>query len=305
MSEYTTRPSVRTVAASPQNTDSGNGATAAGIVLAGTAVVALLRAAGQAWAATRMTGTGGAAAPPLTSVLIQSPAALREQFSIEERQAAAALLAGPHTRAEALKMATAAALERTPFHAIGTSLDAPVAALAAARDIAEVEQARARLLEAIERDHLGVFVQRVSEAAATASREAGFVDVEVTRSADGASARVIATDKAGRCLVSEVTPDAMGQVSLATEAVGITDGSCHTALNNFNTALERLGLQSGRPERTTTGGVCELAFAREFLRSRGRAPVRHPAPTGSSEASIELSRRRAQNRRPDRTRTNS
>jgi len=304
MSEYTSRPRVRTIAASPQNTDYGSEVATVGIVLAGAAVVTLLRAAGQAWAATRSTENAGAAAPQ-ASGLLHSPAALREQFSSEEQQAAAALLAERHTPADALKIATAVALERTPFHAIGRSLDAPVAALAAARDVAEVKHAREWLLQAIERDHLSVFVEHVSEAAATASRSAGFEDVEVRRGADGASARIIATDQAGRSLVSEVTLDAKGEVSLATEAVGITDGSCHSALDDFNTALESLHVRSGRPERTTTGGVCELAFARDFLRSSRGLRVRPTLTNRSAEVSTGLSRRRAQNRLMDRTRAKS
>lgn len=303
MSEYTTRPHVRTVTASPQNTGSGSGAAvAAGAILAGAAVVALLRATGQAWASTR--SMEASAPTPRSFGVVESPAALRDQFSTEERQAAAALLANHHTPADALKMATLHALERIPFRAHALNLDAPVAALARAQDVAEVERARSWLLQAMERDHLGVFVQHLSEAAAAASREAGFETVEVRHGADGTSARIIATDAAGRSLVSEIAPDTTGEVNLATEAVGIMDGSCHTALDDFDAALEHLGVRSGRPARTTTGGVCETAFAREFLRTRARIAPR-PAAVHSSAGSTELSRRRAQNHRSDTTRTKS
>ncbi len=297
MSEYTTRPRVRTVAASPQNASSAGTAAAAGLVLAGVAVAALLRAAGRAWNATRA-NQASAVSQASGQGLLHSPRRLREQFSAEERQAAAALLAEHRTPAEAMKLATAVALDRTPLHTYAASLEGPVAELIAARDVAAVEEARRRLLRAVERDHLQAFVAQLSEAAAAASRDAGFESIEVRPGADATSNRIIATDPAGRSLVSEVAPDESGEVNLATEAVGITDGTCHTALDRFDAALERRGVRSGPPRRVTTGGVCELAFAREFLRRRGTGRARRSAAPTMAPHSSELSRRRTQNNRP-------
>lgn len=310
MSEYTTRSRVRAVSVAPQIENSAPGVAATGAVLAGAAIVALLRAAGQAWASTRTTESTGISAAG-SSGTVQAPATLRSRFSEEERLAAATLLSN-HTPADALKLATLQALECTPFQAHASNLKAPAAALAAAQTVNEVERARAALLGAIEKDHLGFFVQHLTQAAATASREAGFEGVEVKHDAIDSATRIIATDAAGRSLISEVSLDATGEISLATEAVGIIDGSCHTALDRFDAALERLGVRSASPCRTTTGGVCELAFARQelpaILRNRAHAGTpTNPEPRLSEprDTSRELSRRRTLNSSLPRIRSKS
>jgi hypothetical protein len=290
MSEYTTRPSVRTIAATPQTAGAG-AAAMVGLVIAG-----------QSTSVAHDQRTS-----PASAAALDSPRSLREQFAAREREAAAALLAARHSPADALKMATAAALELTPFHASGASLDGPVAALIAARDVAAVERARSTLLDVIEQDHLRGFVHQLTHVAADASREVGFDTIEIRPSGDGTAARIIATDPGGRTLVSEVARDHAGEINLATEVLGVSDGSCHATLDRFDAAVERRGVRSGPPQRVTTGGVCELAFAREELvtilrrrpRRAGQPAARSTTARPSSDDADRLSRRRAQGQRTD------
>ena len=291
MSEYTTRPEVRVVTAASQS-DVSAGVVAASVAV-GAVVAGLFRSAALALEATRVDSVNGRDVAAPADVLL-SPKGLREQFAAEQQAAAELLLAEPRSRLDALKLATGLALQRTPYRTCGTSLEAPVAALLAAHDVDALRAAQVNLMVAVERGHTEVFIQHLSVAAAEASRAAGFEAVEIRPATNGLSARVIATDLAGRSLVSEVSRDRTGDVRLATEAVGITDGSCHAALDAFDDSLDRGGVRSGSPERTTTGGVCELPFAREFLRHR--SPALKAKPHRAPDVSSGESERRPQPR---------
>jgi hypothetical protein len=84
----------------------------------------------------------------------------------------------------------------------------------------------------------------------------------------------VATDPAGRSLVTEIGTLPSGEASLTTEVVGVRDGSCGQILDRFDATLERLGVHAGPPQRRSTGGVCELAAARDLLRKKALGSVR-------------------------------
>jgi hypothetical protein len=85
---------------------------------------------------------------------------------------------------------------------------------------------------------------------------------------------VIATDPAGRSLVTEIGTLPSGEASLATEVVGVRDNSCGQILDRLDAILERLGVHAGPPQRKSTGGVCELAAARDLLRKKALGSAR-------------------------------
>lgn len=154
--------------------------------------------------------------------------------------------------------------------------------LHAAQTGPEALSARRALLDSLEQAHQDLFARALSEACALASSSAGFERAETLRC--GHVLRVVATDSKGRALVSEIRPNAEGEYDLATEVVGVSDGSCHALLDRFDQSLEHLGVRSGPPQRRVTGGVCELAAARDLLRKKALGSVRRAQrlnqPTG-------------------------
>jgi hypothetical protein len=79
---------------------------------------------------------------------------------------------------------------------------------------------------------------------------------------------------------------------MATEVVGISDGSCHAILDGFDRALEAQGVRAGPPRRKYTGGVCQLAAAQEFVRRKVRKSS--PPPAQQVQPGEEQAVRRAQ-----------
>jgi hypothetical protein len=90
--------------------------------------------------------------------------------------------------------------------------------------------------------------------------------------------RLIASDPAGRTLVTEIRTGGNGDVGLETEVVGVSDGSCHEILDAFDRSLEAEGIRSAPSQRKFTGGVCELAAAREFVRRKVKRPTTQAPP---------------------------
>ena len=116
--------------------------------------------------------------------------------------------------------------------------------LQAARTEAEALAARGALLDSLEQAHRELFAHSLSEACALASSSAGFERIETCHS--GQMLRVVATDSKGRALISEIRPNGEGEYDLATEVVGVSDGSCHSystasiaASNNWACAVDR------------------------------------------------------------------
>lgn len=133
--------------------------------------------------------------------------------------------------------------------------------LCEARTEEEVHAGRAELNLTLRQGHQQVLAERLTVACRNAAVQTGFQPL-ATDKTDGGR-RMSAVDWAGRLLVTEIQIGNDGNVSLATETVGITDGSCQGVLDSFEEALEREGVRSSSPERKSTGGICELAAAQK------------------------------------------
>jgi hypothetical protein len=145
------------------------------------------------------------------------------------------------------------------------SLEHPLASLMNAKTLDEVRMAQEVLTDTVRSGHRKVFEKGLILACKNALHQVGFHSVE-TGKGPFVGSRVIGTDAAGRALVVEIRPRENGDPRLAAEVVGIRDGSCHQILDAFEIALSKQGVQYTRPQRKSTGGVCELDAAKDFLR---------------------------------------
>jgi len=99
--------------------------------------------------------------------------------------------------------------------------------------------------------------------------------------------RIVATDNTGRGIVTEIRPDRNGQILLESEVIGVKDNSCQSLMEEFDRALEAGGVQSRASDRRATGGVLQLASAREFLRKKVECAKRRlRRPTQASPAKV-------------------
>lgn len=162
------------------------------------------------------------------------------------------------------------------------ALEQPLAALLSATTVAETHEAQKALTETVRAGHQQLFTRGLTHACAKACEKIGFSDVETTLGPLG-EVRVIATDSKGRSLVAEVQKAKNGDPALAAEVVGVRDGSCHEILDAFEKALAVQGVRYTAPRRRSTGGVCQLQAARDFIGKRvGRKAEAKPALVGDS-----------------------
>ena len=144
-------------------------------------------------------------------------------------------------------------------------MEQPLRAFVRAQSLDETRQAQQVLLHQLDLGHRKALEQTLALACKNASIKVGFTSVQVRHGLQDAL-RVTATDARGRSLISEINPgDSHRDPSIATEVIGIRDGSCVTILDSFDRAIEEEGVRSGPPDRKYTGGVCELAATREFV----------------------------------------
>jgi hypothetical protein len=178
------------------------------------------------------------------------------------------------TAVEKVQVSTLLALATTPCMIESSGgLRQQLESLQCSRSLDEAERVQQTLFDSLASSHRNLFEQSLGEACAKAAVEVGFSQVEFDRARPG-ELRVVATDPAGRSLVTEIGALASGEASLATEVVGVRDGSCGQILDRFDATLERLGVHAGPPQRKSTGGVCELAAARDLLRKKALGSVR-------------------------------
>lgn len=166
---------------------------------------------------------------------------------------------------ESAKLTTLMTLQAAPYACEATIMQAPMQALVQAATETEVAKASRRLMDVVQNGHQQVMTRALATACHNASVQSGFTCVETTPGIDG-SIRVIASDVAGRALVTEIRADQEREPSLETEVVGVTDGSCIGILDQFDRALEEQGVRAGTSDRKWTGGVCELSAAKELLK---------------------------------------
>ena len=190
-------------------------------------------------------------------------------------------------------------------------LEAPMRALQQASTPEAARQAKSEVMATLETEHHRLFTQRLVGACTRASEKAGFPNVE-TETRPGGVVRVMATNEAGHALVSEVDASPGEEPSLATEVVGVRDGSCTEMLDAFDEALEEEGVRASTPRRTFTGGVCQLAAAKEFVQRKLRAGAsaktddtqteRKQTESNTSDRDDQRKRRQRRTRRQNRQR---
>jgi hypothetical protein len=168
---------------------------------------------------------------------------------------------------EAIQVSTLLTLATTPYWVENTVIRQTLASLQAATSLNAARQAQRNLFQTFEVSHHKVFVQAVKTACANAALKAGFPTLQTMPSIPG-TLRLVATDISGRALVTEIHADPGREPSIEAEVVGISDGSCHRILDVFDRALQEQGVRSAPPRRKSTGGVCELAAAKEFVRRK-------------------------------------
>lgn len=151
-------------------------------------------------------------------------------------------------------------------------LEQGVMKLDRAKTLTEFVSTHTDILTKLEDGHQKIFSTALFEAGKRAALKIGFGKIEGLRSPVSTILRFAATDPSGRSLVTEISAPKDRDVRIETEVVGVSDGSCHSILDDFDKALEAEGLRSQPAKRKVTGGVCELAAVRAFV-EREIAPM--------------------------------
>lgn len=134
-----------------------------------------------------------------------------------------------------------------------------------AKTLTEFISTHTDMLTKLEDGHQKIFSTALLEAGKRAALKIGFGKIEALRSPVSTTIRFAATDALGRSLVTEISAPKDRDVRIETEVVGVSDGSCHSILDDFDKALEAEGVRSQPAKRKVTGGVCELAAVRAFV----------------------------------------
>ena len=170
---------------------------------------------------------------------------------------------------EVLKTETFRQLAAQPFLVSNQAeLKSSLTAIYRAKSLAELKTAHQSAIARLESGHQQIFSTALSEAGKRAALKIGFQKLESLPSPLASVARFAATDALGRTLITEISAPAGGDVRIETEVVGVSDGSCSRILDDFDQALEAEGVRSQPAKRKYTGGVCELAAVRDFLKRK-------------------------------------
>lgn len=146
-------------------------------------------------------------------------------------------------------------------------LEQKLSILKNANSFKDLISAETNVLSFLENSHSQVLLGSISSACQKASAKIGFNKVSTEIAKDGIT-RIIGTDVAGRAVITEISKDKDHNFSLATEVIGVSDGSCNQILDSFSEALTNEGVRRTAGKRSFTGGVCELAAARDFIRRK-------------------------------------
>jgi hypothetical protein len=173
-----------------------------------------------------------------------------------------------------------------------------VAALRNAGTLADIRKAGKALAATVADEHVGFVRSGVRLATRNAAIKTGFAAIkDLPSPLGGEIIRFAATDQLGRSIVTEIDTRPDRDLKIDAEVVGVTDNSCQQILDNFYEALKEEGLVVSRPPaRKPTGGICEMAATREFLKKKlSKAPVakRALADTNAGADERRLQRNRA------------
>ncbi|MBN1827754.1 MAG: hypothetical protein JW884_01245 [Deltaproteobacteria bacterium] len=186
---------------------------------------------------------------------------------------------------EALKVSTLVAVSSSPcLIERSPKVTKTMEALCTAKNLSDAKIAQNALFKELESGHRKVFVKSLSLVCANAAIKAGFPTVR-ENIANGMT-RIVATDRLGRALVTEIESEDHQEPNIITEVVGISDGSCRKIIDTFDQYLEEHGVKSAPPKRKFTGGVCDTAAALEYIRNKF-AKQKPGAITGSANFSGE------------------
>ena len=280
MSEITSRPSLRSVAAANCIAAIGTGQA----ILAGHVLQSLVAQVdpplARQWA-------DGVAAP--REHVLSVPAALGQQLTAERDALTASV--GKLAPLTALKLSVLSGIDAAGYVGKPSDIATPLRALANAADVTAAEHARAELFRTLQASHLDALLTTVARACTESSRSLAFNTVTIDATPDGLT-RIVATDAAGRALVSEISVTGR-DVQVETEVVGVRDGSCTSLLDRYDAEMAAHGVQGDRTRRTT-GGICQLNAARRML-NRLVKPKIEGAPPKSGDGG---ERRRRLNAKP-------
>ena len=290
MSATTSRPEVQSI--------SGAGlaaVTAGGALLAATlisSIVHSLSSAGHRAYEQSVTSL------PLKEIDVLKPvAALRSQRRTYRQQTAARLMQEGLSPVDAFKVTTLASIAAIPYLTNDSpSVRQKLAEVCRAGSVAAVRQAETSLLQLLEGEHHQLFVRSLALACSNAAMKVGFKAIQTTTGPSG-EVRVIASDSTGRSLVSEISADPERDTNIATEVVGVADGSCTAILDAFDKALDEEGVRASTPRRKFTGGVCELTAARDFISGKVKraSSSEQPHNSGRTDTAVRRSQRLNQN----------
>lgn len=233
--------------------------------------------------------------PQKEGLLIPSETLRMERRAVEEKVRRLVDLSrlGP---ADSLKVQTLLTLTATPYRVKNTAtLEPPLKAIRAATTEKAVREAKSELFRALERSQDEIFTDALAEASIRAAKKIGFNASQRVQGPTGTT-QIFASDPAGRVLITEISNN--GRPVLATEIVGVFDGSCAKIIDAFEKALQVEGVRASTPRRKFTGGVCELAAAREFVRKKVYPPaqIARDAVTETNETDSTARRRKSMNR---------
>lgn len=261
MSASTSRPHVQSVSGAALGAIAAGGAVVAAALIA--SIIDSLGSAGR-----KAYELSAKQLKPNPVGALKPTLALRNEEKAFRAQARAIVQQNALSEIEAAKISALAGIAATPYQVENSGpVRQRLSALCGAASLSDVQQARNALLKTIESEHQRLFVRALSLACSNAAVKAGFKTIQMA-SGPGGETRVIASDSAGRTLVTEIHSVPDRDTSVVTEVVGVADGSCNDILDAFDKALEEEGVRASRPRRKFTGGVCELAAARDFIRGK-------------------------------------
>lgn len=288
MSARTSRPQVQSIS----GTSASSALAVGGVLLAATVIGSLFRSLGSSGQAAR------SATPKVRNSIdtLQPVASLRDERKLRQQQAAAKLAADKLPPLQAARLSALESLAATPYLVQDSAaLRQAVAAMGNAPSLAELRRAEQSLMTTIEAGHHQLFVQALTLACTEASMKVGFNSVQTMPGLTENTMRIIATDMTGRALVTEIHTDPQQEPGIETEVVGVTDGSCNQILDAFDRALEEAGVRAAPPKRKYTGGVCELAAARDYVLRKVKRPAKPGVATPAQEAGDTTRRTRQLN----------
>lgn len=195
---------------------------------------------------------------------------LKQNFDGINRNSAKSL-----SRIEQLKVLTLSTLVSTPIFVQDRQLIAnEIDNLAAAATEQQVKTVSRKLMDEIETQQNQLMIQSLQIACETASKHVGFKKIE-THHKNGVT-RIIAMDNKENVLVSEIIQDKKTkEINIVTEPIGLTDDSCNKIIDNYNKSLQESGVMYSSRNRKFTGGVCELAFTKEYQKRLQKERTQH------------------------------